>query len=113
MWLQSKANNEWVLATSDYGGDFIAAVKKGNVHAVQFHPEKSGGWHILLSRFCFSVLFLTGFACTDVAVIFNETHLSATPSVCAHQICVMLPCPWRMFKRTGGSTNSELAYPFS
>ncbi|KAL3692092.1 hypothetical protein R1sor_005743 [Riccia sorocarpa] len=36
------ANNRWVLGTSNYGGEFIAAVKKGNVHAVQFHPEKSG-----------------------------------------------------------------------
>ncbi|BBN11847.1 imidazole glycerol-phosphate synthase subunit HisH [Marchantia polymorpha subsp. ruderalis] len=38
----SEANNDWVLATSNYGGEFVAAVKKGNVHAVQFHPEKSG-----------------------------------------------------------------------
>ena len=36
------ANDEWVLATSHYGMDFIAAVKKGDVHATQFHPEKSG-----------------------------------------------------------------------
>jgi glutamine amidotransferase/cyclase len=31
-----------VLATSDYGGEFVAAVQKGNVCATQFHPEKSG-----------------------------------------------------------------------
>ena len=36
------ANDDWVLATSHYGMDFIAAVKQGNVHATQFHPEKSG-----------------------------------------------------------------------
>ena len=39
----SAANADWVAATSDYGGDFIAAVRKGDVCATQFHPEKSGG----------------------------------------------------------------------
>eukprot|EP01018_Ginkgo_biloba_P006138 Gb_32907 [translate_table: standard] len=40
--LQSNANKDWVSATCNYGGEFIAAIKRGNVHAVQFHPEKSG-----------------------------------------------------------------------
>ncbi|KAH9313735.1 hypothetical protein KI387_022362, partial [Taxus chinensis] len=40
--MPSDANNEWVSATCNYGQGFIAAVEKGNVHAVQFHPEKSG-----------------------------------------------------------------------
>ncbi|CAG0906429.1 unnamed protein product [Cyprideis torosa] len=35
-------NNDWLLATSYYCSEFIAAVQKGNVSAVQFHPEKSG-----------------------------------------------------------------------
>jgi glutamine amidotransferase len=30
-----------VLATTDHGGSFTAAVAKGNVAGVQFHPEKS------------------------------------------------------------------------
>ncbi|MDF9826909.1 glutamine amidotransferase [Ereboglobus sp. PH5-10] len=30
-----------VLATSDYGGAFTAAIARGNCHATQFHPEKS------------------------------------------------------------------------
>jgi len=30
-----------VVATSDHGGPFTAAVAKGNVAGVQFHPEKS------------------------------------------------------------------------
>ena len=38
----SEANKDWVLATCDYGGEFIASVQKGNVMACQFHPEKSG-----------------------------------------------------------------------
>lgn len=30
-----------VLMTCDYGYEFAASVSKGNVHGVQFHPEKS------------------------------------------------------------------------
>ncbi|KAF5839125.1 hypothetical protein DUNSADRAFT_1523 [Dunaliella salina] len=35
-------NADWVLATTDYGDPFVAAVGKGNIYATQFHPEKSG-----------------------------------------------------------------------
>lgn len=31
-----------VAATTDHGGDFCAALWRGNVFATQFHPEKSG-----------------------------------------------------------------------
>jgi glutamine amidotransferase len=31
----------WTLATTDYGGEFSAAVRHGNFHGVQFHPERS------------------------------------------------------------------------
>ncbi|MFW6360430.1 MAG: imidazole glycerol phosphate synthase subunit HisH [Spirochaetota bacterium] len=31
-----------VVATCEYGVTFTAALKRGNLHAVQFHPEKSG-----------------------------------------------------------------------
>ena len=37
------SNSENILAVANYGEiDFCAAVKKGNVTGVQFHPEKSG-----------------------------------------------------------------------
>jgi glutamine amidotransferase/cyclase len=35
-------NEDWILATCDYGGEFVAAVQKNEVCACQFHPEKSG-----------------------------------------------------------------------
>lgn len=34
--------NEGLSATTDYGMEVTAAVRKGNVYGVQFHPEKSG-----------------------------------------------------------------------
>jgi imidazole glycerol-phosphate synthase subunit HisH len=37
----SAANPADVVATTDHGGPFVAAVAKGNVAGVQFHPEKS------------------------------------------------------------------------
>ncbi|NIM46090.1 MAG: imidazole glycerol phosphate synthase subunit HisF [Nitrososphaeria archaeon] len=35
-------DSEWILTTTDYGGEFVSGVQRGNVSAVQFHPEKSG-----------------------------------------------------------------------
>jgi glutamine amidotransferase/cyclase len=35
-------NNDWILTTTNYGGEFISGVQKGRVSAFQFHPEKSG-----------------------------------------------------------------------
>ncbi len=33
---------DWLLATTNYGTDFVSAVERGNISACQFHPEKSG-----------------------------------------------------------------------
>jgi imidazole glycerol-phosphate synthase subunit HisH len=35
-------SGDTTLATSDHGGRFCGGVRKGNLAAVQFHPEKSG-----------------------------------------------------------------------
>lgn len=41
-----------VAAESEYGGAFTCAVRRGNLHGVQFHPEKShGAGRRLLSSF--------------------------------------------------------------
>lgn len=39
-----------VLASADYGGRFACAVQRGNIHGVQFHPEKSHAWGIQLLK---------------------------------------------------------------
>ncbi len=42
-----------VIATSDYGMEFTAAVQKDNVYGCQFHPEKSGSIGMkILKGFC-------------------------------------------------------------
>ena len=46
------ALKDWVLATTNYGCEFVSAVQKGNILATQFHPEKSGKVGLdLLSKF--------------------------------------------------------------
>ncbi|XP_004500096.1 imidazole glycerol phosphate synthase hisHF, chloroplastic [Cicer arietinum] len=40
--MPSDDNKEWISSTCKYGDEFIASIRRGNVHAVQFHPEKSG-----------------------------------------------------------------------
>jgi imidazole glycerol phosphate synthase glutamine amidotransferase subunit len=36
------ANQDLVTATTEYGISYPSVIEKGNIHAVQFHPEKSG-----------------------------------------------------------------------
>ena len=42
--------SQHVAATSSYGSDFSCAVSSGNVHGVQFHPEKSHHFGIRLLK---------------------------------------------------------------
>ena len=45
---------EDTVATADYGGPYSAALSRGNFHAVQFHPERSGAvGHRILQNFIF------------------------------------------------------------
>lgn len=46
----SEQNKDWVLATSHYGEDFVAALQKGDTYATQFHPEKSGAAGLTLLK---------------------------------------------------------------
>ena len=39
-----------VLARTEYGARFACAVQRGNVHGVQFHPEKSHAWGIQMLK---------------------------------------------------------------
>jgi imidazole glycerol-phosphate synthase subunit HisH len=39
-----------VLATTVYGERYACAAQRGNIHGVQFHPEKSHGWGIQLLK---------------------------------------------------------------
>jgi glutamine amidotransferase/cyclase len=48
--MPAEANVDWVLATSNYGEDFVAAVCKGAAMATQFHPEKSGALGLNILR---------------------------------------------------------------
>ncbi len=42
---------DWNIATSIHGPQFVSAIEKGNVLACQFHPELSGRWgQTLLSK---------------------------------------------------------------
>jgi imidazoleglycerol phosphate synthase glutamine amidotransferase subunit HisH len=34
----------WLASTSVYSGRFVAAIERGSLLALQFHPELSGAW---------------------------------------------------------------------
>ncbi|MNT98465.1 Imidazole glycerol phosphate synthase subunit HisH 1 [compost metagenome] len=38
------------LLTTSYGGEFVSAVRKGNIMGVQFHPEKSHKYGMALLK---------------------------------------------------------------
>ena len=61
--MASAANQDWVLASTDYGERFVSAVQRGQVAAVQFHPEKSGEAGLaVLRRFLGAETLETGVA---------------------------------------------------
>lgn len=44
------ANKQTISATTDYGVDLAAVVEKDNIHAVQFHPEKSSSKGLVILK---------------------------------------------------------------
>ena len=44
------AEADLILGTTDYGARFVSAIARGNVAAVQFHPEKSAEAGLRLLR---------------------------------------------------------------
>lgn len=58
--LHAKCDKRYVLATFDYGGVMIAAVKNDNVIGMQFHPEKSqkNGLAVLQAFFSWAQLYM-------------------------------------------------------
>jgi glutamine amidotransferase len=43
-------NKHTITATTDYGVDLAAVVEKDNIHAVQFHPEKSSSKGLIILK---------------------------------------------------------------
>lgn len=47
------ANQEDILCTTNYGGDFVSGFQHNNIFGLQFHPEKSHKFGMeLLANFC-------------------------------------------------------------
>jgi len=73
----------WTLATTDYGINFVSAIKKGNITAFQFHPEKSGeaGLRILQNYLRFDSLDSIEIR-TQVKEIVKETKIAKRIIAC-------------------------------
>ena len=49
----ARCEDKYITATTEYGADLVAAVQRGNIYGVQFHPEKSGNVGLgILRAFC-------------------------------------------------------------
>lgn len=48
--MPSQDTQHCISALTHHGGDVVAAVENGNVHGVQFHPEKSQGAGLILLK---------------------------------------------------------------
>jgi len=44
------ARPHWMVAKTEYDGEFVSAIELGQLLACQFHPELSGPWGIALMR---------------------------------------------------------------
>ena len=72
------ANADWLLAETDYGAPFVAAVQRGRVLALQFHPEKSGVAGLeLLQRFLTGTVTMAPFAGTGPTGLVPEPGRAA------------------------------------
>ena len=69
--LQSNENKDWVSSTCHYGESFISSIRRGNVHAVQFHPEKSGG-----------MMFYSSYFVLDIFIYLSSTILIQNLDIC-------------------------------
>ncbi|EIC20239.1 imidazole glycerol phosphate synthase HisHF [Thiorhodovibrio frisius] len=81
------SNRDWVLAETDYGRPFISAVQRGEVAAVQFHPEKSGAAGLEVLR-----RFLAGQCILDQAAAGHEPAVGSQsePTALAKRIIACL-----------------------
>ncbi|AHF04274.1 cyclase [Marichromatium purpuratum 984] len=79
---QRAENADWVLASSDYGSPFVSAVQRGQVGAVQFHPEKSGAAGLRLLR-----RFLAGDAVPETPAV---REAAAAPTKLARRVIACL-----------------------
>jgi glutamine amidotransferase len=43
-------DEESIIARAEYGVNFAAAIRRGNIYGTQFHPEKSHDWGVRLLR---------------------------------------------------------------
>jgi glutamine amidotransferase/cyclase len=80
-------NADWLLAETDYGAPFVSAVQRGQVIALQFHPEKSGLAGLELLR-----RFLTGSVTAAL-----PAGAGAAPTAAARP--AMAPPPTRLARR--------------
>ena len=49
----ARCEDKYITATTEYGAEIVAAVQRGNIYGVQFHPEKSGNVGLgILRAFC-------------------------------------------------------------
>ena len=44
------SNKENIISTTNYGYEFVSAIRNGNIWATQFHPEKSHDWGVTLLK---------------------------------------------------------------